>query len=393
MSQHHEASPLLRASTAAALDYAWDAGPFLAEDVSHANGLTKSTSIRAIDTLINAGLVLELPNTLEEGSYRFGRPARRFELNANAGILVGMDAGRTHITTLVSDLKGKILASSHRTIDQDDADQRRTATADAISHTIDFAGKNHQDVVALAIGIPAPVSRGVSPSHHAGFWENMNPGFQEFFAAQFPIVRIENDAGLAALAELSQGAAQTRDNFVAMLAGDRMGAGVVLGGRLSYGAHGGVGELGILKHLKGAGGSKGLVHLTDKWIKEYLADGTIPASHPLAQATQLNADLELSYVAANDPALGPLIERASLHLASVGELLAYMYDPEVIVISGGIAAYIAPILERANADLQARSHVPPPTIIASTLGHDVVSIGAIATASDAARSGILELLA
>lgn len=388
-----EASPLLRASTSAALDYAWDAGPFLADDVSRAKGLTKSTAIRAIDALIDAGLVIELPNTLEDGSYRFGRPARRFELNADAGILVGMDAGRTHITTLVSDLKGRILSSSHRVIDQDDAEGRRTATSDTIAHTIGSASKAPKDVVALAIGIPAPVARGVSPSHYEGFWENMNPGFQDFFAAQFPIVRIENDAGLAAFAELSQGPARTRNNFVAMLAGDRMGAGVVLGGKLAYGAHGGVGELGILKHLRGAGGSKGLVHLTDKWIKEYLADGTIPASHPLARADQLTPDLEFSYVTANDPALKPLIDRASLHLASVGELLAYMYDPEIIVISGGIATQIGPILSRANAELQARSHVPPPTIIASTLGHDVVSIGAIAAAREAARAGILELLA
>ncbi|MDN6486693.1 MAG: ROK family protein [Ancrocorticia sp.] len=388
-----EASPLLRASTSAALDYAWDAGPFLADDVSRAKGLTKSTAIRAIDALIDAGLVIELPNTLEDGSYRFGRPARRFELNADAGILVGMDAGRTHITTLVSDLKGRILSSSHRVIDQDDAEGRRTATSDTIAHTIGSASKAPKDVVALAIGIPAPVARGVSPSHYEGFWENMNPGFQDFFAAQFPIVRIENDAGLAAFAELSQGPTRTRNNFVAMLAGDRMGAGVVLGGKLTYGAHGGVGELGILKHLRGAGGSKGLVHLTDKWMKEYLADGTIPASHPLARADQLTPDLEFSYVTANDPALKPLIDRASLHLASVGELLAYMYDPEIIVISGGIATQIGPILSRANAELQARSHVPPPTIIASTLGHDVVSIGAIAAAREAALSGILELLA
>lgn len=388
-----QASPLLRASTSAALDYAWDAGPFLADDVSRAKNLTKSTAIRAIDALIEAGLVRELPNTLKEGSYHFGRPARRFELDADAGILVGMDAGRTHITTIASDLKGKTLASSHRVLTEDNAQRRRSETAEAIANTIEYAGRDPEEVVALAIGIPAPVSHGVSPTHYEGFWENMNPGFQDFFAAQFPIVRIENDAGLAALAELSQGPARTRENFVAMLAGDRMGAGVVLGGRLAYGAHGGVGELGILKHLRGAGGSKGLVHLTDKWIKEYLADGTIPASHPLAQANQLTADLELSYVTANDPALKPLIDRASLHLASVGELLAYMYDPEIIVISGGIATQIDPILTQANAELQARSHVPPPTIIASTLGHDVVSIGAIAAASEAARSGILTLKA
>ena len=387
---------LARASTAAALDYAWDAGAFLAEDVAHSKGLTKSTAIKAIDTLIDVGLVHELPNTLAEGSYRFGRPARRFELRKDSGVLIGMDAGRFHITTMVSDLKGNLLASSRRPIAvaEDHAIGRRIAVFEAIARTLDSAGKTLKDVVALTIGIPAPVRDAKSPAHHTGFWERMNPGFREYLVDKIPIVRIENDAALAALAERSQGVADSCENFVALLAGNRMGVGVVLGGRLTYGAHGGVGELGILKHVNGVGESKGLVELTDRWIREALADGTIPATHPLARITPalLTPDIELSYIAADDPDLDPIIERESSHMARIAELLAYLYDPEIIVISGGIAESIGPVLDRANAKLQAMAHVPAPPIVASTLGHDVVPIGAIAAASQVARESILALM-
>ncbi|MGO1591246.1 MAG: ROK family protein [Ancrocorticia sp.] len=395
MSPRNGSAALTRASTAAALDHAWSCGAFLADDVAHAKDLTKSTAMKATEILIEAGLVRELPNTLAEGSYRFGRPARRFELREDAGLLVGTDAGRSHITTVVADLKGHILSRSRRPIEptEDHALGRRVAVSEAITAALESAGQDPENVLALAIGIPAPVTDGTSPTHHAGFWERMNPGFREYFADKFPIVRVENDAALAALAERSQGAARSLENFVAMLAGNRMGAGVMLGGQLAYGAHGGVGELGILKYLHGAGSSKGLVDLTDRWIREALADGSIPPSHPLANLApdSLTPDTELSYISADDPALALVIERASSHLARIGELLAYLYDPEIIIVSGGIANSIGPVLARANAKLQDTSHVPAPPLVASTLGHDVVSIGAVAAASDAARSGVLAL--
>lgn len=102
-----------RASTAAILGYTWDADIFRTDDAMKATGLTRSTTINALDELISLGLIRELSNTRADNSYRFGRPSRRFEFRANAGILLGIDAGRSSTTITVADLVGRQLLVSN----------------------------------------------------------------------------------------------------------------------------------------------------------------------------------------------------------------------------------------------------------------------------------------
>ena len=73
------------------------------------------------------------------------------------------------------------------------------------------------------------------------------------------------------------------------------------------------------------------------------------------------------------------------------EVFSGFYDPEYVLICGGIAESISDVVEHAEQLLQGRKHLPPPRIVASTLGTDVVSIGAVASARMAAQEGILAL--
>ncbi len=387
---------LSRASTAAALNYAWNAGVFRADDVIEFAGLTRSTTISAIDTLIHAGLIRELPNTRTDHSYRFGRPARQFELNEQAGVLIGVDAGRSSITTTLTDLRGNVLGNLRQELDSTDDHPlgRRVAVSEAITHALRESSLSDDDVVALTIGVPAPVdSAGNSPMHAEGFWQTMNPGFKDYFATQFPIVHVENDGALAALAEQARGSMRECPNFVAILAGKRLGTGVVLDGKLVYGAHGGVGELASLKYVKGLEENTGLIDLIDVWIREAIDAREISPLHPLARisSNELTTNLQLSFLRTHDPALRPVVERAGAFLARMCEVFSGFYDPEYVLICGGIAESISDVVEHAEQLLQGRKHLPPPRIVASTLGTDVVSIGAVASARMAAQEGILAL--
>ena len=88
------------------LQFAWDAETFTSSDAMPVVGLTRSTTIDAIDELIERGLVREMPNAREGGDYRKGRPSRRFSFAADAGVVLGVDAGRAHIVVHVADLAG-----------------------------------------------------------------------------------------------------------------------------------------------------------------------------------------------------------------------------------------------------------------------------------------------
>ncbi len=115
-----------RASLDALLRYAWDAEVFTAGDALAATGLSRSTTIEAIDDLVELGLVRELANARAGGDYRKGRPSRRFELRADAAVVVGVDAGQGHLVTTVADLRGRSLATRREVVGEgDDSAARR----------------------------------------------------------------------------------------------------------------------------------------------------------------------------------------------------------------------------------------------------------------------------
>lgn len=385
-----------RASTAAVLGYAWDADVFRTDDAMKATGLTRSTTINALDELIGLGLIRELSNTRADTSYRFGRPSRRFEFHANAGILLGVDAGRSSITITAADLRGTPVVRFQRRLETSDIipQRRRLALFDSITHALNQASLSVDDVVAVTVGVPAPVdSLGRSPAHPEGFWQEMNPGFRDYLAGMFPIVRVENDATLAAHAEALLGSMTDCPNFVSLLAGRRLGAGVMLDGRVVNGAHGGVGELEVFNFVKGLEHQSGLVDLIDRWIRESLASGAIPQSHPLAQVPveSLTAELEIPYLQLGDPVMLPIVERVGEFLARSCEVFSYFYDPKYVVVCGQIAGAIGDAIDHAQNLLDTRAYLPAPRLIASTLGNDVVSLGAVASARTAAQEGILAL--
>ncbi len=385
-----------RASTAAVLGYAWGADAFRTDDAMEATGLTRSTTINALDELISLGLIHELSNTRTDNSYRFGRPSRRFQFRANAGTLLGIDAGRSSITLTVADLCGQPLARAQRHLEPSDVipQHRRLALFNSITQVLDMASLSIHDVVAITVGVPAPVdSLGRSPSHPEGFWQDMNPNFQDYLKDTFPIVRVENDATLAAHAEALSGSMTTCQNFVSLLAGRRLGAGIMLDGKVVHGAHGGVGELEVFNYVKGLEHQSGLVDLIDRWIKEDLASGIIPATHPLAQIPlpELTAELEIPYMHSSDPAMQPVIERVGEFLSRSCEVFSCLYDPEYVVVCGQIAPALGDAIRHAQKLLDSRAYLPPPRLIPSTLGNDIDSLGAVASARSAAQAGILTL--
>ena len=224
-------------------------------------GLTRSTTIDVIEELVALELLRELPNARAVGDYQKGRPARRFELRADAAVVVGIDVGPDHILTAVADLRGHVLALEHTAtdLDHDSPDERRAAATSAVDDALRAPRVTRADVLALCAAVPAPVdAAGASPPHRDGFWRRMNPNLAELFGAWAPLVRVENDASLAAVAEGSLGAAVGVRDFVTVLSGEFLGAGAVVDGRLLRGAHGGVAEMVAFDHVIGVEDAGGL---------------------------------------------------------------------------------------------------------------------------------------
>lgn len=387
------ASSTTRLSLGAMLHYAWDSEVFTSNDAMPSVGLTRSTTIDALNELIDLGLVEELSNAREGGEYRKGRPARRFALRGDAGTIVGVDAGQAHLSVAVADLRGRVMGRHDTYLDpsDDEAEARRQAIVQAVDQGLSVAGKTRSDVVSLCVGVPAPVAAdGTSPPHPDAFWQRMNPQIAEVFQRWAPLVRVENDSSLAAAAERRFGAAVDSADFVALMAGRRFGAGVVSGGRLLRGHSGGVGEMFPLAWLMGAEGLSGLGELLATGAKDALASGLIPRRHPLAKESKLTAEAVLAH--SSDPAVAPVIDQVAHVLARVVGLLGSMYDPDRVILCGAIAAGSDAVIDRTRELLPAELHLPAPKLVASGLGADVVTTGAVAAAVEEAQTSILDLV-
>ncbi|MEV8249781.1 ROK family protein [Microbacterium sp. NPDC076768] len=387
-----------RASVGAVLDFAWTAGKFTATEAMANTSLTRSTTIDAIDTLLGAEMLRELPNARAAGSYRSGRPSRRFALAKDLGVVVGVDAGDTHLAVTVADPLDRTLV--HHRVDLDplqSADARRALILTRLDEALAEAEVEREDVLAICVGVAAPVDRdGVSPPHPDGFWERTNPGLAEALRDWAPVVEIKNDAQLAAVAEGAEGAAIGCSDYVALLSSERFGGGVVVDDHVLHGAHGGVGEGVVFDHIVGVGSAIGLRYAVQDHVRAAVDADEIAADSAvgrLAADDRVDSRIILTLAASGDPDALLVTSRVGATVARIVGVLGSMYDPARVIVCGAIAESIEPVLTAARRILPGELHLPAPEILASTLGAEVVSRGAVATARRAARDYAVPLLA
>ncbi|PRB03127.1 transcriptional regulator [Microbacterium sp. MYb72] len=387
-----------RASVGAVLDFAWTAGEFTATEVMAATSLTRSTAIDAVDTLVSGQILRELPNARAVGAYRAGRPARRFALMPDLGVVVGIDAGDTHLAVTVADPLQTTLVQHRTDVDPEETPEERLAIIlERLQDALSEAGRTRDDLLAICVGVAAPVTRdGISPPHPEGFWERTNPGLATALRDWAPVVEIKNDALLAAVAEGAQGAAIGCRDYVALLAGERFGGGVVVDGHLLHGAHGGVGEGVVFDHIIGVGSAFGLGPALHHQLLAAVDTGEVDAGSPigrLVDAERIDPRLVLTLAAAGDADALLIAGQLGETVARIVGVLGSMYDPARVIICGAVAESIEPVLAAARAVLPSQLHLPAPELLASSLGAEVVSLGAVATARRAARERAVPLLA
>jgi predicted NBD/HSP70 family sugar kinase len=385
---------LKRVNAAAVLDFAWSTAAFTAADVMAVTGLTRSTVIALCDELCARGWLAELPNARAAGEYRKGRPARRYELRADAGVILGVDAGQHCVTAAVADLRGRELARAHTEIDPDTASQRVPVTDATIEQALKAAGVPPEAVMCVAVGVPAPTDLdGNSPDGEEAFWSRMNPGFAAHFRERGWLTEVENDANLAAIAEGALGAGVGASSYIALMSGERFGAGYVVDGHLVRGRHGGAGELRLLALVEGVGSTHGIAALLREWAIELRGNGIADESSPLATTPvdRLGAEVVLRAAEAGDPEALRLVDRMAERLARICAVLGGLLDVERIVLSGAVADSLDLLLPRTAARLDELTHPPAPRLVASRLGGGVVSIGALARAQEIVRTNAIAI--
>jgi len=325
------------------------------------------------DDLVAGGWLDEVADSRAAGLTVKGRPARRYRLRGDAGFVTAVDAGEHRIAAAVADLRGRILAERSAP-GETVGDRRRGAVTAVFGEALSAAGLDVSDVLLAVVGVPAPVGAdGRSPVGERGYWADMNPGFDDLLPDGAVVV--ENDANLAAIAEQVHNPGAPPANVVTVLSGERLGAGVIVDGRLLRGARGGVGEMRFLSVVEGAGTADGIAALARTWATDAVAAGATTVLGADAAAEDV-----LAAAAAGDAVAAGIVERLGERVARFSAVLESILDVERVVIAGAIADAVEPVLAHARTVLDRDFQPPAPEVVASTLGAEVVVLGGVQAA-------------
>ena len=355
-------------------------GPRSRAAIAQETGLNKTTVSSLVGELIEFGLLRE---TEVELRGTVGRPALPVELSGYTVAGLGLEVGVDFLAVRAVDMSGGERHRAHVATDNrgrpvdavigDLAELTAAALADADAQGMVTAGA----VIALPGLVGSDGRLLVAPNLG---WTDVDVA-GELDAALgrtgFPL-RVENEANLAALAELWEGAGREFGDFLYISGELGVGAGIIVGGELFRGAHGFGGELGHTTVEPGgercACGNRGCLE-------------TRVALGALLRAAGLEPDARVSGLAARAEAGD---ERMLEALADAGRWLgmgvasaANLLNPLGVVV-GGYFATLAPWLVPGLQD-ELDAHVlssqwDAPRVVVSELGAEAAVRGAAAAA-------------
>jgi glucokinase len=251
------------------------------------------------------------------------------------------------------------------------------------------------DVLAAGLGIPATIDRDRGVAIQAVNLEISDVPLRDLMGERLGLpVFLDNDANLAALAEHLYGAGRGAQNVVLLTIGTGIGGGLVLNGEVYRGSTGAAAELGHI--VIDENGPRCQGNCPNHGCVEALASGTALAREGKA-AAEREPDSALGralatgpivgrtvtdLAAAGDSLAGEVLADAGKHLGVALASLANIFEPDVIVIGGGVSAAGELLIGPARQELNARA-LPPmnrtPVKLAE-LGPDAGMIGAAAMA-------------
>lgn len=217
------------------------AGSLTQAEIARTTGLSAATVSNIVRELRDSGIVQVTPTSAG------GRRARSVSLSGDAGIVVGVDFGHTHLRVAVGNLAHQVLAEEAEPLDVDASATQGFDRAEAlVKRLIDSTGLGVGKVIGVGLGVPGPIdvdSGALGSTAILPGWAGTNP--KEELAARLGVpVSVDNDANLGALGELVWGTGRGVKDLAYIKVAGGVGAGLVINGHIYRGPGGTAGEIG-----------------------------------------------------------------------------------------------------------------------------------------------------
>ncbi|AKG46027.1 ROK family transcriptional regulator [Streptomyces xiamenensis] len=354
------------------------AGALTQADIARTTGLSAATVSNIVRELKDGGHV-EVRSTTSAG----GRRARSVSLAADAGIVVGIDFGHSHLRVAVGNLSHQVLAEEAEPFDVDASAAEGFDRAEKlVARLLGTAGVDRAKILGMGLGVPGPIdvatgilgSTAILPG-----WRGTNP--REELAARTGVpVHVDNDANLGALGELVWGSGRGCDDLAYIKVASGVGAGLVMDGRIYRGPGGTAGEIGHIT-LDESGpvcrcGNRGCLETFTA------ARHVLPLLHA-SHGPDLTMRRVVQLAREGDPGCRRVVADIGRHIGSGVAHLCNLLNPSRVVLGGDLAeageVALTPIRDSVS-----RYSIPSAarnlTLVPGALGGRAEVLGALALA-------------
>jgi glucokinase len=320
-------------------------------------------------------------------------------------LAIGVDVGGTKVAAGFVDSQGRISGRVRFPTDKSSP----KATLDCIAHAVEAVIDRHlasrEEIQGVGLGVPGLVDpeRGIGIAAVNIGWENVPVKTEMEIRLGLPCF-VENDVKAAALGEARYGAGRGRQNLIYLSIGTGIAAGILIGGKIYHGPHGMAGEIGhAVVDPKGpqckcgargcleaiASGPAIAVRAKEKLLAEQGMGGMVlpTLTHPvLYREGNLSAETVFKAAYDKDELAIETLAEVSEYLAFAIQFLALAYDPETIILSGGVAQggdllldlIRSPLTRQADDSWVLGKVYHPEFVQLSALGKDIAVLGAAA---------------
>ncbi len=273
------------------------------------------------------------------------------------GVIAGLDVGATAIAGgLVDAERGEILAGLHIATRGGGGRSPLDILLGLVSELGQEAAVRGLVVDAVGVGLPGLVDaeRGMMVSQCNLVPEFAHVPLADRLAASTGLpVFVDNDVNALTLGEWFFGAGRGTRSLVVLAVGTGIGGGLILDGALVRGAGDCAGELGHLPiDFRGPRcfcGGRGCLNVYASGLtlaaeaRRRLTAGAVSSLRELAGGDQLSARHVFQAAAAGDALGRELVEGACLALGAALGAIVNTLNPEMIVVTGGVAESLLPL--------------------------------------------------
>lgn len=307
------------------------AGSLTQAEIARSTGLSAATVSNIVRELKDGGTVEVTPTSAG------GRRARSVSLSGDAGIVIGVDFGHTHLRVAVGNLAHQVLAEESEPLDVDASSAEGFDRAEVlVKRLIEATGIGPDKVIGVGLGVPGPIdveSGTLGSTSILPGWTGINPS-EELSGRLGVPVYVDNDANLGALGELVWGSGRGVRDLAYIKVASGVGAGLVIDGTIYRGPGGTAGEIGHIT-LDESGpvcrcGNRGCLETFTA------ARYVLPLLQP-SHGPGLTMERVVQLAREGDPGCRRVIGDVGRHIGSGVANLCNLLNPSRVVLGGSLA--------------------------------------------------------